>query len=85
MIDHFDLFGLRQVLLHWRGQDYALDFKTVRHPLMLGLHCRILGHADDDDGPLGLRNCNHGLDSLLYPIGGTGSDQISWREIREVP
>jgi protein-S-isoprenylcysteine O-methyltransferase Ste14 len=43
MINHFDLFGLRQVLLHLRGQDYRpLEFKTsglyklVRHPLMLG-------------------------------------------------
>ncbi len=43
MINHFDLFGLRQVFLHLRGQDYRpLEFKAtglyklVRHPLMLG-------------------------------------------------
>lgn len=43
MINHFDLFGLRQVFLNLRGQDYKpLEFKTaglyklVRHPLMLG-------------------------------------------------
>jgi protein-S-isoprenylcysteine O-methyltransferase Ste14 len=43
MINHFDLFGLRQVFLHLRGQPYKpLEFKTsglyklVRHPLMLG-------------------------------------------------
>ena len=43
MINHFDLFGLPQVFLHLRGQDYKpLEFKTtglyklVRHPLMLG-------------------------------------------------
>lgn len=43
MINHFDLFGLRQVYLHLRGKDYApLEFKTigfykyVRHPLLLG-------------------------------------------------
>ena len=43
MINHFDLFGLRQVFMHLRGQPYKpLEFKTsglyklVRHPLMLG-------------------------------------------------
>lgn len=43
MINHFDLFGLRQVFIHLRGQPYTpLVFKKsglyklVRHPLMLG-------------------------------------------------
>lgn len=43
MINHFDLFGLRQVYLRLRGQDYSpLQFKKpalykfVRHPLLLG-------------------------------------------------
>ncbi|MDT5021844.1 MAG: methanethiol S-methyltransferase [Mycobacterium sp.] len=43
MVSHFDLFGLRQVYLAWRGQPYRdLDFRVrylyrlVRHPLMLG-------------------------------------------------
>ena len=43
MINHFDLFGLRQVYLAWRGTPYTyVDFRTpllyrvVRHPLMLG-------------------------------------------------
>ena len=42
-INHFDLFGLRQVWLHLRGEPYRpLAFKTpgpyrvVRHPLYVG-------------------------------------------------
>ncbi len=43
LINHFDLFGLRQVWLHFRNRDYhPLPFKTpglyrfVRHPLYVG-------------------------------------------------
>ena len=43
LIDHFDLFGLRQVWLAFRGRDYLQKpfverslYRVVRHPLMLG-------------------------------------------------
>jgi protein-S-isoprenylcysteine O-methyltransferase Ste14 len=43
LIDHFDLFGLRQVVLHLRGKAYTYPgfvtpwlYKLVRNPLMLG-------------------------------------------------
>ncbi|MCV7050790.1 isoprenylcysteine carboxylmethyltransferase family protein [Mycobacterium heidelbergense] len=43
MINHFDLFGLRQVYLAWREKPYTdvgfrahLFYRWVRHPLMLG-------------------------------------------------
>ena len=43
LIDHFDLFGLRQVYLYWAGREYTSPpFKTmflynyIRHPLLLG-------------------------------------------------
>ena len=43
MINHFDLFGLRQVYLAWHGKPHSdiafrarLLYRLVRHPLMLG-------------------------------------------------
>lgn len=43
LINHFDLFGTRQVWLHWKRQDYTalpfrepLAYKHVRHPLYIG-------------------------------------------------
>ena len=43
IIDHFDLFGLRQVFIHFRGSEKSAPefkevgfYKFVRHPLLLG-------------------------------------------------
>jgi protein-S-isoprenylcysteine O-methyltransferase Ste14 len=43
LIDHFDLFGLRQVVLHFRGKPYSEKrfvtpslYRHVRHPLYVG-------------------------------------------------
>ena len=44
MVDHFDLFGLRQVWLHFRGRPYTPPpfmtrgaYRYVRHPIMVGI------------------------------------------------
>lgn len=44
LIDHFDLFGLRQVYLHLRSRPYSSPpfavrslYRFVRHPLMVGI------------------------------------------------
>jgi methanethiol S-methyltransferase len=43
MINHFDLFGLRQIYINFKGREYSeLEFRTVglyklcRHPIMFG-------------------------------------------------
>ena len=43
LIDHFDLFGLRQVFLRWRGESYTEKrfaipglYRWVRHPIYVG-------------------------------------------------
>jgi len=43
LINHFDLFGLRQVYMNMRGEEYTqldlgrpLLYKIIRHPIMLG-------------------------------------------------
>lgn len=59
VINHFDLFGLRQVWLRLKGQDYTsvkfvvrLYYKYVRHPLMLGFMIAFWATADMTMGHL---------------------------------
>jgi len=79
LIDHFDLFGLRQVWLHLRGREYTppefrvrMLYRYVRHARF---HNRLLGNAAHEYRPLAVRHCHH----CLYPhrrgTGGTRSDQ----------
>ena len=50
LINHFDLFGLRQVWLYFRGREYTPlpfvtpgPYKFVRHPLYVGWLCAFWG------------------------------------------
>lgn len=59
LIDHFDLFGLRQVVLYWQGKEYThKPFKTpslykhMRHPLYLGWFLTFWGTPTMSQGHL---------------------------------
>lgn len=59
LIDHFDLFGLRQVVLYLRSKNYTHHpfmersvYKYVRHPLMLGFIIAFWATPDMSGGRL---------------------------------
>ena len=59
LIDHFDLFGLRQVVLAFRRIAYTEKrfmtpslYRFIRHPLYVGWFIDVLGGADDERRPL---------------------------------
>ena len=68
LINHFDLFGLRQVWLYLIGRDYTS--LTFRHAWSIPsdqaspvsrMVFRVLGDADDDGHPPAVRGDDHGL------------------------
>lgn len=86
LINHFDLFGLRQVYLYQKGEEYTdvgfkelLLYKFVRHPLLLGLHYCVLGDAANDRGTLAVRRCDNALYSRRHTARGTRQRQRTRR------
>lgn len=83
MVSHFDLFGLRQVYLAWRGKPYTHIgfhvrwlYRLVRHPLMLGFLIAFWATPTMTAG------------HLLFSIGMTGyiliATQLEERDLVEV-
>ena len=76
MVSHFDLFGLRQVYLAWRGKPYThvgfharLLYRLVRHPTHARFRHRLLGDAHHDGRTPALLDRHDGLHPDRGAIG----------------
>ena len=92
LINHFDLFGLRQVWLPLIGKPYTRD--AVPHaaalPLraasaLLRLPARVLDDADDDAGAPRVRGRHDRLHRARDPVRGARSRRRARRGLRGVP
>lgn len=93
LIDHFDLFGLRQVVLYFRGKEYEHKrfshpslYRFVRHPLYVGWFLTFWVTPDMTQGHLLLAIVTSAYMLLAIPLEERdllsilGDDYREWRE-----
>ncbi len=93
LIDHFDLFGMRQVVLYFRGRPYECKkfsnpslYRFVRHPLYIGWFITFWATPDMTQGHLLLAIVTTAYILLAIPIEerdlleALGDDYREWRE-----
>jgi protein-S-isoprenylcysteine O-methyltransferase Ste14 len=93
LIDHFDLFGLRQVVLHFRGRDYEEKrfqtpslYRHIRHPLYVGWFVTFWATPHMTWGHLLFASVASGyiLVAIVFEerdlLAALGADYRAWRE-----
>ncbi len=93
LIDHFDLFGLRQVVLHFRGKEYESKrfshpslYRFVRHPLYVGWFITFCVTPDMTQGHLLIAIVTSAYILMAIPLEERdllsilGRDYREWRE-----
>ena len=92
LINHFDLFGLRQVWLQltWPAvlDAEVLDPRAVPAgppSAVPGFPLRLLGHPDDDRRPSGIRRGDDGLHPHRHPAGGARPGLGPGRGLPQLP
>ena len=91
LIDHFDLFGLRQVFLAWRGRPYTEKrFVTPQtlpvhpSPAVRGLDDLVLADAGADGRARAVRERDDGLHPDRHPLRGARPERFAGRALPPV-